>query len=129
MLASFIYEECFGYKANNNIKILISSNQKFTEEEKNEIKKLIHNNFRIELKEEKVKNKISTYFRTIIFIIGIVLLFLIYYIKIEVLHEFLLVLGWLAIWETVADLLFEETKERGKRKRYQKISQSKIIFE
>ena len=56
-LTSFIYEECFGYLAKNNIQIFISSNQSFTDKEKETIAKLIHSNFKAELEEEKVKNK------------------------------------------------------------------------
>ena len=128
-LASFIYEECFGYLAKNNIQIFISSNQSFSDKEKETIAKLIHSNFKTELEEEKIKNKLSNTFRTILFITGILILLFVYFIQIEFVHEFLLILGWLAIWETVYDFLFMETKEKNKRKRYQKISESKIIFE
>lgn len=128
-LTSFIYEECFGYLAKNNIQIFISSNQSFTDKEKETIAKLIHSNFKAELEEEKVKNKLSNTFRTILFIVGILILIFVYFIQIEFVHEFLLILGWLAIWETVYDFLFMEMKEKNKRKRYQKISESKIIFE
>lgn len=128
-LTSFIYEECFGYLAKNNIQIFISSNQSFSDKEKETIAKLIHSNFKTELEEEKIKNKLSNTFRTILFITGILILLFVYFIQIEFVHEFLLILGWLAIWETVYDFLFMEMKERNKRKRYQKISESKIIFE
>ena len=128
-LASFIYEECFGYLAKNNIQIFMSSNQSFSDKEKETIAKLIHSNFKTELEEEKIKNKLSNTFRTILFKTGILILLFVYFIQIEFVHEFLLILGWLAIWETVYDFLFMEMKERNKRKRYQKISESKIIFE
>ena len=128
-LASFIYEECFGYLAKNNIQIFISSNQSFTDKEKEIIAELIHSNFKAELEEEKIKDKLSNTFRTILFIAGILILIFVYFIQIEFVHEFLLILGWLAIWETVYDFLFMEMKEKNKRKRYQKISESKIIFE
>ena len=55
-LASFIYEECFGYPAKNNIEIYISSKTPFTDDEKEKIANLIHANFKAELKEEKIKN-------------------------------------------------------------------------
>lgn len=129
MLASFIYEECFGFPAKNNIEIHISSKTNFTKEEKETISNLIHSNFKAELEEEKIKNTFSNTFRTILFFFGILLLILIYWVQIEFFHEFLLILGWLAIWESVYDFLFVEMKERIKRKRYQKISKSKIIFE
>ena len=128
-LASFIYEECFGYPANNKISITISSSQKFSEQEKEEIIKLIHANFIAEWKEEKIKNTLANAFRGILFFAGIIILLFIYLIKVEFLHEFLLILGWLAIWESVYDFLFVEMKEKNKRKRYQMISQSKIVFE
>ena len=129
MLASFIYEECFGFSAKNNIEIYISSKTEYTNEEKEKISNLIHANFKAELEEEKIKNTFSNTFRTILFFLGVLLLILIYWVQIEFFHEFLLILGWLAIWESVYDFLFVEMKERLKRKRYQKISKSKIIFE
>lgn len=128
-LASFIYEECFGYPAKNSIEIYISSKTPFTDDEKEKIANLIHANFKAELEEEKIKNTFSNTFRTILFFLGVLLLILIYWVQIEFFHEFLLILGWLAIWESVYDFLFVEMKERIKRKRYQKISKSKIIFE
>ena len=128
-LASFIYEECFGNKTKNNIEIHITSPKAFTNEEKETIAKLIHTNFQAELSEEKMKNKFSNTFSTILFITGIIILILVYWIQIEFLHEFFLILGWLAIWESVYDFLFVEMKEKLKQKRYQKISYSKIIFD
>ena len=129
MLASFIYEECFGFSAKNNIEIYIFSKTEYTNEEKEKISNLIHANFKAELEEEKIKNTFSNTFRTILFFLGVLLLILIYWVQIEFFHEFLLILGWLAIWESVYDFLFVEMKERIKRKRYQKICKSKIIFE
>ena len=79
-LASFIYEECFGYLAKNNIQIFISSNQSFSDKEKETIAKLIHSNFKTELEEEKIKNKLSNTFRTILFITGILILLFVYFI-------------------------------------------------
>lgn len=127
-LASFIYEECFGFNVKNDIEIYISSNNDFTEVDRKKIIDLIHNNFKAELEEEKIKNKLVSTFRTILFFIGIFILLFVYLIKLDFLHEFLLIIGWLAIWESVYDFLFVETKAKAKRKRYQKISQSKIIF-
>ena len=101
----------------------------FIYEEKEEIIKLIHVNFIAEWKEEKIKNTLANAFRGILFFAGIIILLFIYLIKVEFLHEFLLILGWLAIWESVYDFLFVEMKEKNKRKRYQMISQSKIVFE
>ena len=127
-LASFIYEECFGKSAKNDIQICVSSKEILTEIEKETIINLIHNNFKNELKEEKIKNNLTSLFRTTLFLIGIIILFFVYLIKAQILHEFLLIIGWLAVWESVYDFLFVETKEKTKRKRYQKISESKIIF-
>lgn len=128
VLASFIYEECFGSNFKNDIVIYITSNNVLTEANRKIIIDLIHNNFKAELEEEKIKNKLVSTFRTILFFIGISILLFVYLIKLDFLHEFLLIIGWLAIWESVYDFLFVETKAKAKRKRYQKISQSKIIF-
>ena len=129
ILKNFIYEECFGTKAKEKIEIHISCPQELTENTKKEISTLIKQNFKTELNEEKIKNTLANRFRNLIFFIGVLLIFFVYFIKTEFFHEFLLVLGWLAIWETVYDFLFIETKERIKRKRYQKIYESTIVFD
>lgn len=72
---------------------------------------------------EKAKSK-----KTILFLIGIVLIIIYYLSFIEIVSEIVLILGWLAIWESVYSFLADSSKDYIYIYRLRKLSSSRIYF-
>ena len=60
-LSNYIYEECKGKPFNNKIGILIKSNFKLNEEKRKDIVNKIHNNYKIDLEENLLIIKYSSW--------------------------------------------------------------------
>lgn len=129
-LSNYIYEECKGKPFNNKIGILIKSNFKLNEEKQKDIANKIHNNYKIDLEENLLIIKYSTIKKLLIFILGIIFLYMSYVLKINfVLSETVLIIGWVAIWEAAYAWLFESDKIKIRIKRLKKLSTCDIKFE
>ncbi len=126
MLANYIYDECLGFPKNSQISLQIKTDFPIEPEE---VKKLIHNYFKQELKEKEVLKKHSFVFHSIILLFGFICIFLSYSAYFNFFHEIFLILGWLSIWEIAYDILFINGKDRVKNARYQKLSKVKIDFQ
>lgn len=129
-LSNYIYEECKGKPFNNKIGIIIKSNFKLNEEKQKDIVNKIHNNYKMDLDENLLILKYSTIKKMLIFLLGILCLYLSYFLKINfVLSETILIIGWVAIWEAAYACLFESDKNKIKIKRIKKLSTCDIKFE
>lgn len=129
-LSNYIYEECKGKPFNNKISILIKSNFKLKEEKRKDIVNKIHNNYKIDLEENLLIIKYSAIKKMLIFVLGIIFLYMSYILKINfVLSETILIIGWVAIWEAAYAWLFESDKIRIRIKRLKKLSVCDIKFE
>ena len=129
-LSNYIYEECKGKPFNNKIGIIIKCSFKLNEEKQKDIVNKIHNNYKIDLEENLLIIKYSTIKKIAIFLLGILCLYLSYFLKINfVLSETVLIIGWVAIWEAAYAWLFESDKNKIKIKRLKKLSTCNIKFE
>ena len=129
-LSNYIYEECKGKPINNEVIIIIKPTYKIKEEEKHDIINKIHNNYKMDLDENLLILKYSTIKKMTIFLLGILCLYISYFLKINfVLSETILIIGWVAIWEAAYAWLFESDKNKIKIKRLKKLSTCDIKFE
>lgn len=127
-LAEYIYNECYGENYKNNIVINICTKLKISDKEKNEMMDTIRRTFGLKVQDalyyyEKAKSK-----KTILFLIGIVLIIIYYLSFIEIVSEIVLILGWLAIWESVYSFLADSSKDYIYIYRLRKLSSSRIYF-
>ena len=129
-LSNYIYEECKGKPINNKVLIIIKSNYKINQEEKIDIINKIHNNYKIDLNEQLLMIKYSNIKNVAIFLLGVLFLYLYYFIKINfVLSEMTLIVGWVAIWEAVYVWMFIRDKNNIRIKRLKKLANCEIKFE
>ena len=130
-LSNYILEECRGKSLSNRITLNIKANFKISNKEKEEFIKMIHENYKDDLKEYTLILKHSNLKKAIIFFIGIILIYLSYFKEIssnEVISEVILIIGWVAIWEAAYTWFFESDKNRIKAKRLKQLAKCKINF-
>lgn len=127
-LVSFLYEECLGKPKNQKIDIHIFLEEMLKDDEKEEIRNLIHKHFKEEVKEIKIKKRMNHIFHLFILFFGLLFLFLSFLLKQELIEEIFLILGWIAIWEVTENILFDNSRESLKLKRYQNLASARIYF-
>ena len=129
-LSNYIYEECKGKPINNKVLIIVKPTYHISEENKMDIINKIHNNYKTDLDEHLLMIKYLNIKNFAIFLLGVLFLYLYYFIKINfVLSETILIVGWVAIWESVYAWLFERDKNNIRIKRLKKLSVCDIKFE
>ena len=127
-LTDFIYNECYGEDYKNNIVINIYTKLKISKNKKNDIKYNIRRTFGLKVQDELYYYEKAKFKKTILFLIGIVLIVIYYLSFIEVLSEIILILGWLAIWESVYSFLADSSKDYIRIYRLRKLASSRIYF-
>ena len=130
-LSNYILDECRGKSLANRITLNVKVNFKMSSKEKEEFKKVIHENYKSDLSEYMLILKYSNLKKMIVFFAGIILIYLHYFKDIsnnKVISEVILVIGWVAIWEAAYTWLFENSKNRVKIKRLKQLTKCKINF-
>ena len=124
-------DECKGKSLANRITLNVKVNFKMSSKEKEEFKKMIHENYKSDLSEYMLILKYSNLKKMIVFFAGIILIYLHYFKDIsnnKIISEVILVIGWVAIWEAAYTWLFENSKNRVKIKRLKQLTKCKINF-
>lgn len=130
-LSNYIYNECKGKPLKNKVKININSLFELDDDQKEKIVDMIRSNFGIDIKENLLYLKYINIPRIILFIIGIILVFIYTFfdsLNISWLAEIILIIGWLVIWEAAYNYLFLGTKKRMQVKRLKKLTCCEINF-
>ena len=127
-LTDFIYNECYGEDYKNNIVINIYTKLKISNKEKNAMMDTVRRTFGLKVQDELYYYEKAKFKKTILFLIGIVLIVIYYLSFIEVLSEIILILGWLAIWESVYSFLADSSKDYIKIYRLRRLASSRIYF-
>ena len=127
-LTEYIYNECYGEDYKNKVIINIYTNLKISDQEKNAMMDTIRRTFGLKVQDELYYYEKAKYKKTILFLIGIVLIIIYYLSFIEVLSEIILILGWLAIWESVYSFLADSSKDYIRIFRLRKLASSRIYF-
>lgn len=124
-LHNYIMHQCLGLSIHD--KITLQFIGIFKEEEKEKIKTALHNYYQIYVEHYKNIDRYDDWIRLFLFIIGFVFIFVSQKFDF-VISEFLLVIGWLAIWELGYDILFDKKLRKRNYLRYKQIISSEISF-
>lgn len=101
------------------------------EEEQGRVKKIIKNNYGMEIDDIDYERRMSAYVSLVLFIIGMVILILAYALEntvIEFVKEFLLIIGWVVLWDLVEDIIFTDNKRKIDRLNKLQLYDSQVEF-
>lgn len=128
-LNDYIIEECKGTELNDNIEIHINTNFKMEEKEKDELVDMIRENYGIDISDIEELLKKMYIINTIMILVGIIILVIWFLsINIPILSEFILIVGWVLIWEGISNIMYQTAKNAIKIKRRKKLTTCKIVF-
>lgn len=125
-LDKYILNNCYRKFINNKITLTIiglndNRNQEY-------IANLIHNHYKNKLYIAKKEDKLDDYFKTILFIIGVIAILLSEQFN-YFFNELFLIAGWVTIWEIIYDLLFVEIRRKRNTRIYKALSLANIVFQ
>lgn len=127
-LVDFILEECNGENYKNRININIYSTIKLSDDEKNFMMDTIRRTYGLRVQDMMYYNEKSKNKKTILLLFGIVLIILYYCSVVSILREIILILGWLAIWESVYGLIFDTHRDFVRVTRLRALSKARVYF-
>lgn len=129
-LSSYIIEECYGENLNNDILINIYHSFQLNSKEKEKMQELIKQNYLVQIQDENYYLKLDNIKELFLFSLGIIfiILYYIFFKKLEIISEIILIIGWLSIWESTYNFLFIGTSRKNKITRLTKLSKAKINF-
>ena len=128
-LKHYILEELRGSNLKKRITINIVGNYFNTPEKKNEFLKLFKNEFSLSIKDYTMYLKYSIMASLFLGVAGIIFIILSNIISSSLFKEIFLIMGWLGIWESTANLIFNESKNYLIIKRHKRILEAKINFQ
>lgn len=129
-IINYIKEECYGESLSKGVNINISANFSLSDADKNIMKEIISNNYEAKIKDEIYYWNKEKSLGLMLFGLGIIFLF-IYYLgirRVEVLSELTLILGWLAIWESIYSIISNWLQRKMRIKRYTILKNANIII-
>ena len=127
-LSNYILEELKGVDTKQKIEFNISTEFEISEQEKNILVDMIRNNFGADISEIMniaKKHRIIDYFISIISIILITISFM---LNLKLLAEFILILGWVLLGESICNFLYKGMEIRYKILRRKQIVNAKVAF-
>lgn len=127
-LNDYIYNECLGEKVTNKIVINIYTKLKIDKNEKNDMIDIIRRNYGLQVQDKLYYYEIAKTKKKFMLVLGLILIIVYYSSFVSILREIILILGWLAIWESVYGLLFESPKEYGELTRLRNLAKARIYF-
>lgn len=95
------------------------------------IKRIIKNNYGMEIDDLDYENRFERYTSTALFVIGTLLLILYFILPdntLSILKEMILLISWVILWDIVEDAIFTSNKRRIERLNILQIYDSKIEF-
>ena len=100
-------------------------------EEQERIKKVIKNNYGMEIDDIDYESRINGYISAGLFIIGVVFLIFAYAVEetaFEIIREFLFIISWVILWDLVEDFIFTNNKRRIQRLNKLQLYDSQVEF-
>jgi len=128
-LNDYILEECKAVELKDSIEIQINTNFEMCEKEKNNLVDMIRENYGVDISDIEILLRRLYILNTIMIFIGIIFL-VIYFLSsnIPVVSEFILIIGWILIWEGINNIMYQSVKNAIKIKRRKKLTNCKIKF-
>ena len=88
----------------------------------------IRRTFGLKVQDELYYYKKSKFKKTILFLIGIVLIIIYYFSFVNIIKEIILILGWLSIWESVYSFLTDSKRDYIYIYRLKQYAKARIYF-
>lgn len=130
-LREYIYSQVKGVSIKSDIFISIYYNYDMSDYEKKKLVKEIRESFGLDIRENSVAKKAESYKRTVLLIVGMILLAVSHLLTADylyLLNQFFGISGWIMIWEYIYSLVFFSFKTKYDTKRYEKLINAKIYF-
>lgn len=128
-LGDYIWGECKNFHPKEDFEIRIACKEEFTEKEKEEFVSMIREYYGLDIREAEI---ITNRVRLLqLFCLSLGLIFLILhqcFLFVDILNEFILIIGWVFIWEGIYSLFFSGIKYRYYTQKLKKLTNCKICF-
>lgn len=125
-LGNYIYNNFIRTSKNKNVKLNIYTNEEIDVEK---TKELIHNYFIFKKKELTIYKERNLSISMIMIIVGISAIILWQFIKTNIIHELLSIIGWLFMWEAIYNISFTGMENDLKLKKIKILSKCNINIE
>lgn len=127
-LSDYILNESKAFKPNEKLEIHVFSNN-MSVKEQHEFIDMIRENYGIDIRELCILSEKKNVSNLLCLLFGILALFLNLLVDIiPIVSEFILILGWVLIWEGIYNILFDGLKTRIMIRRLKNLTSCKIKF-
>lgn len=130
-LGDYIYNNSLQFSLKDSLVIRVITTFQLEKKEREVIVDMIREYFGLSIRETLNYYKFNRVKKLILFVLGILLIFGAHFTQLLnnfIFSEVLLIIGWVAIWEVVENILLVETKKRFRLKYLQKLVKTKILF-
>ena len=127
-LSNYILEELKGIDTKQKIEFNISTAFEISEIEKNTLVDMIRNNFGADISEIMNVAKKQRMIHYLILIISIILITISSILQMKLLSQFILILGWVLLGESICNFIYKGMEINHKISRRKQIVNAKIIF-
>lgn len=128
-LSEYILDELKGIDLKQKIEFNISTEFEMNDQEKNCLVDMIRNNFGADISEIINIEKKQRIIHCLILIIAIVLIIISYLLHVWLLSEFILILGWVLLGESICNFLYKGMETNYEISRRKQIVNAKIVFD
>lgn len=128
-LSNYILEETKGINTKEKIKFNIILDFYLSEQEKTDLVDMIRNNFGADISEIINKSKKQQLANLILLIFSSILIILSSIIKIEIIAQFILILGWILQGEAICNFLYKSIDNKYNISRRKQIVNAKVFFQ
>lgn len=126
--SNYIESECLSSVKKEKIVIDIITKKELSQVDRDEIERLIKNNYRELLIEKEMIKDYQVKQSFILSLFGILFIIISNLLKADILSELFLIVGWVAFGEVIYKILFDNVKDKIKRERYKRLSRCEIDF-
>lgn len=100
-------------------------------EEQARVKKIIKNNYGMEIDDIDYETRINKYISIVLFLLGLLFLVLAYVVEggiLEIIKEILLIVGWVVLWDLIENIIFTNNKRKIERLNKMQLYDSHVEF-
>ena len=128
-LSNYILEESKGISTQEKIKFNIILDFILTDQEKNDLVDMIRNNFGADISEIINKAKKQQLANLFLLFISSILIIISTIIKSKIIAQFILILGWVLLGESICNFLYKSIDNKYNISRRKQIVNAKVFFE
>lgn len=128
-LSNYILEELKGISTKEKIKFNIQSDFKMSDLEKTNLVDMIRNNFGADISEILNIAKKHHIINCLILLVSIILIIIHLSLNTEIISQYILILGWVLMEQTIIFFLYKETEYNHQISRRKQIVNAKVFFD